>query len=98
MRTLVALVGLLLLPSTIAAGKFCQLKGRVRIVSAQATYRVQQVNAFPDLRVQLVPSLPTQAGQWQIVGSGEDFTVQWVQSFPDFKVQIVNSFAGCPSR
>ena len=58
--------------------------------------RVQVVNAFADLRVQVVSSFPDSCGKWMFVESFPDFTVQFVEAFPDIKIQYVDAFPGMP--
>ena len=58
--------------------------------------RVKVVDAFPDLKVQVVDHFPDKIGQWQFVDHGEDFKIQFVKAFPDIKIQYVNSFPGLP--
>jgi hypothetical protein len=52
------------------------------------------VRSFPDLRVKIVESLPSSAGEWQIVDSFPDYKIEIVESFPDFTVEFVTSFPG----
>lgn len=79
----------------------CQVKGKIQFVtsSADADLRVRVVtpatDALPDLRVQKVPWITDQAGQWKIVTHSPDFRIMLVSSGEDFTVQYVDYLPGC---
>jgi hypothetical protein len=74
-----------------------KIHGRIQFVKSFGDYQVKAVTSFPDLRVEIVESHPSRAGQWQIVDSFPDYKIQMVDSFPDFTIQFVKSFPG-PAR
>jgi hypothetical protein len=71
-----------------------KIHGRIQFVKSFGDYNVKAVTSFPDLRVEIVESLPNAAGQWQIVDSFPDYKIQMVDSFPDFTIQFVKNFPG----
>jgi hypothetical protein len=71
-----------------------KIQGRIQFVKSFGDYKVKAVTSFPDLRVEIVESHPSAAGQWQIVTSFPDYKIQMVESFPDFTIQFVKSFPG----
>ena len=71
-----------------------KIHGRIQFVKSFGDYKVKAVTSFPDLRVEIVESHPSAAGQWQIVESFPDYKIQMVDSFPDFTIQFVKSFPG----
>jgi len=58
--------------------------------------KIQFVESFPDLTVQIVESFPDECGKWQIVDSFPDIKVKIVESFADIKIKFVDSFPGIP--
>jgi hypothetical protein len=71
-----------------------KIHGRIQVVKSFGDYKLKAVTSFPDLRVEIVESHPSAAGQWQIVESFPDYKIQMVDSFPDFTIQFVKSFPG----
>jgi hypothetical protein len=69
-----------------------RLHGRVKEVNAFPDLKVQVVRAFPDIKVKLVDAFPDRCGEWQMVDSMPDFTIQFVTAFPDLKIQYVDAF------
>ena len=45
------------------------LYGRVQFVQFFPDLTIQVVNSFPDLRVELVDAFPDRCGEWQVVDS-----------------------------
>ena len=74
--------------------KSIELKGRVKIVTSGAEFRVTIVEQIPDLRVRKVDRSAIECGEWQFVSSGEDFTVEFVSSFADFTIKYVEVSPG----
>ena len=75
--------------------KNIELKGRVRVVTIGADFRVKVVTSLlPDLRVKKVTIGPIKCGEWQFVDIGEDFTIQFVDEFPDFTIEYVEVGSG----
>ncbi|MDY6785448.1 MAG: hypothetical protein SW833_23340 [Cyanobacteriota bacterium] len=75
-----------------------RLYGKVSIVEAFPDIKVQVVNSTQDLDVKFVESFPDECGEWQIVDIFPDIRVQFVNIFPDLKVRLVNSSPGIPQR
>ncbi|HEX2657946.1 MAG TPA: hypothetical protein VHU40_06725 [Polyangia bacterium] len=73
-----------------------KLYGKIQIVSDHADVTVQEVGAFPDLKMKQVPAFPDRCGLWQLVESGADTKIQFVSAFPDVRIQRVAAFAGLP--
>ncbi|MCL1926302.1 MAG: hypothetical protein FWF95_04090 [Syntrophorhabdaceae bacterium] len=74
--------------------KGIRLHGRVKEVNAHPDLKVQVVGAFPDLDVKLVNAFPNSCGEWQMVTASPDFTIQFVTAFPDLKIRYVKAFPG----
>lgn len=74
--------------------KGIKLYGKVKIVTSFPDITVQKVNAFEELKVQLVDVFPDVCGKWQIVDNFPDFTVQFVDAFPDITIREVTAFPG----
>ncbi len=71
-----------------------KLYGKVKIVTSFPDIKVQKVNAFQNLSVQMVDVFPDVCGKWQIVDTFSDFTVQFVNAFPDITIKEVTAFPG----
>jgi hypothetical protein len=95
-RTVLILAALLCLSVSASDKKVdvSKIHGRIQFVKSFGDYKVKAVTSFPDLRVEIVESHPSAAGQWQIVTSFPDYKIQMVDSFPDFTIQFVKSFHG----
>ena len=79
----------------------CELKGNMRFVQRDATYKVYVVAHEPaDAHAKLVPHQATRPGEWRPVDVGVPvaFTVQVVSSKDkaDFTVRFVEFPRGCP--
>ena len=70
------------------------LNGRVQFVDRFPDIKVQVVKEWANLHVQKVSNFPRQCGQWQIVNSFPDIRVQIVDRFPDLKIKYVESWPG----
>jgi len=57
---------------------------------------VQEVAAFPDLKMKPVAAYPDRCGLWQLVETGADTKVQFVSTFADVRIQRVSAFPGLP--
>ena len=73
-----------------------QLFGKMQFVDSFPDLTVQVVESFPDLKVKIVGSFPNDCGEWQIVDSFPDVKVKIVESFADIKIKFVESFPGIP--
>jgi hypothetical protein len=73
-----------------------QLFGKMQFVDSFPDLTVQVVESFPDLKVKIVGSFPDDCGEWQIVDSFPDVKVKIVESFADIKIKFVESFPGIP--
>jgi len=73
-----------------------KLYGKIQIVDAQADVTVQEVGAFPDLKMKPVAAYADRCGLWQLVQAGADTKVQFVSAFPDVRIQRVAAFPGLP--
>lgn len=62
--------------------------GRVKVVSYDATYRVQLVQQNPNLVVTESRGMPTTCGSWHFVNQNYDFSIQLVNESPDFTIAI----------
>ena len=74
------------------------LFGKVQFVEAFSDLTIEVVTAIPDLRVQLVDAFPDECGEWQEVDAFPDFTVQVVDAFGDLRVEFVDAFPGVPGE
>ncbi len=70
------------------------LWGKIEEVTAFPDVKVQVVTAFPDVKVQKVTAFPDKCGKWQMVTAFPDTKVQFVTAFPDVKIQYVDAFPG----
>jgi hypothetical protein len=73
-----------------------KLYGKIQIVPDHGDVTVQEVAAFPDLKMKAVAAYPDRCGLWQLVEAGADTKVQFVSSFPDVRIQRVSAFPGLP--
>ena len=71
-------------------GSDCTLKGK----KLYGKFKI--VDAFPDLKVQVVDAFPDKCGKWKMVDAFPDVKIQKVTAFPDLKIQYVNAFPGLP--
>src|SRR6187455_2571040 len=71
-------------------GPDCTVKGK-RLFG-----KFKKVDAFPDLKVQVVDAFPDKCGKWKIVDAFPDVKIQMVTAFPDLKIKYVNAFPGLP--
>lgn len=66
-----------------------ELWGKVKVVEANADFRVQVKSLDPDLLV-ILSDVPQKCGQWKFIESGvPDFTIQFVDVDPDFTIRYV---------
>ena len=65
-------------------------------IDAFPDLKVQVVDAFPDLKVQVVDAFPDKCGKWTMVDAFPDVKIQMVTAFPDLKIKYVNAFPGLP--
>ena len=67
--------------------------------------RVERMNLFPDIKVQVVDSFwdfnakivdffKDKISEWHFVDYFEDFSIQLVDSFSDIRIKYVDSFLG----
>ena len=73
-----------------------KLYGKIQIVSEHADVTVQEVAAFPDLKMKPVRAFADRCGMWQLVDAGAETTVEFVAAFPDVRIQRVAAFPGLP--
>jgi hypothetical protein len=73
-----------------------KLYGKIQIVSEHADVTVQEVGAFPDLKMKQVSAYADRCGMWQLVDTGADTKIQFVSAFPDVRIQRVIAFPGLP--
>jgi hypothetical protein len=76
--------------------KSIQLFGKIQFVESFPDITVQIDESFPDLKVKIVESFPDECGEWQIVNSFPDIKIKIVESFGDIKIKFVESFPGIP--
>lgn len=82
--------------SLLLISSFCNLHGKVKIVTSHGDYKAFISNNNPDITVKNVDSSPNKAGHWQFVSFGEKFTVQFVdnRSIADFTMSF-SQFPRC---
>jgi hypothetical protein len=73
-----------------------KLYGKIQIVAEHGDVTVQEVAAFPDLKMKQVRAYADRCGLWQVVKSGADTKVQFVPAFADVRIQRVSAFPGLP--
>ena len=73
-----------------------KLYGKIQIVADHGDVTVQEVAAFPDLKMKPVAAYADRCGLWQLVEAGADTKVQFVSTFPDVRIQRVSAFPGLP--
>jgi len=74
--------------------KGIQLYGRVQFVESFPDLTIEIVKYFPNLKVKIVSNFPNKCGEWQIVSSFPDIRIKIVESFGDLKIQFVENFPG----
>ena len=73
-----------------------KLYGKIQIVTDHGDVTVQEVAAFPDLKMKAVAAYADRCGLWQLVEAGGDTKVQFVSTFADVRIQRVSAFPGLP--
>ena len=73
-----------------------KLYGKIQFVAQHGDGTVQEVAAFPDLKMKQVRAYADRCGMWQLVDAGADTKVQFVASFADVRIQRVSAFPGLP--
>jgi len=64
--------------------------GKVQVVQHNADFKVQFVETFEDLRIEIVEHLFEPLGKWKFVDHEPSLRIKFVTHHPDIKARIIN--------